>query len=123
LEEYENNDVLALDEDSDDDLRELNDANNNFGNHADNRVENWMRETVAAMIRSEIELYKAAKGVRLRDPQSGLFSNPLDWWRVHKDDFPHLANLSIKYLAIPATSAPSERVFSTAGLTIAKDRA
>jgi hypothetical protein len=50
-----NNDVLTLDEDSDDDLHELNDANDNFGNHADNRGENWMRETVAEMIRSEIE--------------------------------------------------------------------
>ncbi len=123
MDEDDNNDVLALDEDSDNDLHELNDANDNFGNHADNRVENWMRETEAEMIRPEIELYKAAKGLRLRDPQSGLFSNPLDWWRVYKDDFLHLANLAIKYLAIPATSAPSERVFSIAGLTIAKDRA
>jgi hypothetical protein len=29
----------------------------------------------------------------------------------------------MKLLSIPATSAPSERVFSTDGLTIAKDRA
>ncbi len=104
--------MLTLDEDSDEDLCELNDANDNFGNHADNRGENWMHETVAEMIWSEIKLYKAANGIRLRDPQSGLFSNPLDWWRVHKDDFLHLANLSIKYLAIPATLAPSEHVFS-----------
>jgi len=123
LDEDDNNDVLGLDEDSDDDLRELIDANDQIGNRVDNRGENWTREVVTQMIQKEIELYKAAKGAKLRDPQSGLFSNPLDWWRVHKDDFPYLANLAIKYLAIPATSAPSERVFSSAGLTIAKDRA
>ena len=118
LDEDDNNDVLGLDEDSDDDLCELIDANDQIGNRVDDRGENWTREVVTQMVQKEIELYKAAKGAELRDPQSGLFSNPLDWWRVHRDDFPYLANL-----AIPATLVPSERVFSSAGLTIAKDRA
>jgi hypothetical protein len=47
----------------------------------------------------------------------------LEWWRANNNKFPVLASLAQKYLAIPATSAPSERVFSVAGLTIAKDRA
>ena len=70
------------------------------------------------------DIIKILKGKnKLRDPLTGLFENPLDWWRVNETNFPYLAKLALKYLSIPATSAPSERVFSTAGLTIAKDRA
>jgi len=106
-----------------DDLQELIDANDDPDNLIGDAVENWNRETVGGMIRTEIDLYKSAKALKLTDPETGKFSNPLDWWRVHQSDFPYLAKLSIRYLAIPATSAPSERVFSTAGLTISKERA
>ncbi len=50
------------------------------------------------------------------------YNNPLDWWCLKAQQFPLLSKLAIRYLCIPATSAPSERVFSTAGLTIAKER-
>ena len=106
-----------------DDLQELIDANDGPDNLIGDAVENWNRETVGVVMQNELDLYKSAKGLKLTDPETGKFSNPLDWWRVHQSDFPYLAKLSIRYLAIPATSAPSERVFSTAGLTISKDRA
>jgi hypothetical protein len=72
LDEDDNSDVLGLDEDSDDDLHELIDANDQIGNRVDNRGENWTRKVVTEMIQSEIELYKTANGAKLRDPQSGL---------------------------------------------------
>ena len=50
-------------------------------------------------------------------------SNSLDWWRAHENEFPQLAPLARRYLAIPATEVPSERVFSSAGMTITKLRA
>ena len=87
------------------------------------KKKNWSQERVREIIQAEIKLYKAAKGMKLRGPLTRHFGNPLDWWKVNETNFPWLAKLAMKYLSIPATSAPSEQVFSTAGLTIVKDRA
>lgn len=40
--------------------------------------------------------------------------DPLVWWRKH-ENFPLVAKLAKKYLCIPATSSPSEWVFSASG--------
>ncbi|KAL3761407.1 hypothetical protein ACHAWU_007366 [Discostella pseudostelligera] len=53
----------------------------------------------------------------------GDFLNPLDWWRDNSTKYPNLALLALEYLAIPATSAPSERVFSRAGRLLTMKRA
>ena len=61
------------------------------------------------------------------DPETGLPSytiiDPLAWWKEYAAALPILASLAHRTLCVPATSAPSERLFSLAGLTIAKDRA
>ncbi|XP_076832817.1 E3 SUMO-protein ligase ZBED1-like [Brachyhypopomus gauderio] len=41
--------------------------------------------------------------------------DPLAWWKVHKITFPQLCSMARKYLCVPATSAPSERLFSAGG--------
>lgn len=46
----------------------------------------------------------------------------LDWWKVNYNIFPNLAALAKIILAIPATSAPSERNFSYAGILITNKR-
>jgi hypothetical protein len=40
------------------------------------------------------------------------FNNPLKWWKENCAKYPYVANIACKYLAIPATSAPSEQVWS-----------
>ena len=41
--------------------------------------------------------------------------NIFEWWQANMNRFPLLYKLTPKYLSIPATSAPSERIFSKAG--------
>lgn len=45
------------------------------------------------------------------------------WWKNQTTQFPLLSTLAQKVFSIPATSAPSERVFSVAGLVIRRHRA
>ena len=47
----------------------------------------------------------------------------LVWWRVNAVRFPYLARVARRFLAIPATSAPAERVWSTAGNLVDDTRA
>lgn len=51
----------------------------------------------------------------LQMPHVDRKQNPLHFWESHKNFFPKLYLLARKYLCVPATSVPSERVFSKAG--------
>ena len=50
-------------------------------------------------------------------------TGPLDWWQIRKPMYPILTKLVMKFLCVPGTSVPSERVFSAAGNLVTKKRA
>ena len=48
--------------------------------------------------------------------------SPFDWWKRNCRLYPNVSKLAQTYLSIPATSVPSERLFSKAGLVITNRR-
>ena len=61
----------------------------------------------------ELDAYSAEK-------QISREANHLIWWNNNSARFQHLAKVAKALFSIPATSAPAERIFSNAGLTVNK---
>ncbi|XP_050950340.1 zinc finger BED domain-containing protein 4 [Labeo rohita] len=61
-----------------------------------------------AQIDAEIDLYR-------KETSISLMACPLEWWKDNAQRYPLLSTLAKSYLSVPATSVPSERVFSVAG--------
>jgi hypothetical protein len=82
------------------------------------------KEQVKASIQLEMNNYIQAQQINMYDVQDGKYvpTCTLVAWKTQEKRFPYLAAAAMRVLAIPATSAPSERVFSTAGLTNTKQR-
>ena len=74
----------------------------------------------ADFVNDEVTAYLAVKEAdHSSDPDNTL---ALRWWKENYKRFPHVAILARKYLAIPCSSAPSERVFSQAKLIYSRSR-
>lgn len=63
----------------------------------------------------EIDLY-------LSLPEEPFTTDPLVWWPKHAKQLPDLALMAQQYLAVPASSASVERLFSAAGRDFSKHR-
>ncbi|XP_059095066.1 zinc finger BED domain-containing protein 4-like [Tigriopus californicus] len=74
----------------------------------------------------ESGLFKSARcelNAYFQQPCESRHSNQITWWNKDgRAQFPLLYKLAMKYSIIPATSVPSERVFSVAGQVLSKRR-
>lgn len=70
---------------------------------------------------SELERYIALKPGKFRD-SDGNQTDVLKWWHTNEANFPLLSRIAKFILSIPASSAASERDFSSAGLTLSDRR-
>ena len=71
----------------------------------------------------ELSTYKSNWIKQSLKSTDGKLSNPLLWWKENQSQFPILAKLARDFLSIPATSAPSERVWSRAANVLTLKRA
>jgi hypothetical protein len=72
-------------------------------------------DSVAAAPVSELDDFSKEAGIEIS-------KCPLEWWTARAARYPVLAQMARVYLAVPASSAPSERVFSVASLVLTDRR-
>ena len=79
-------------------------------------------EFLRISIDDEWRRYRQFRRLALRTKADGRPTNPLDWWIKYDKLFPLIASLARKVLAVPASEAPSERVFSKLSLLVQSSR-
>jgi len=75
------------------------------------------QENTTARSLCKNELYQLLLGnnfkMRVQDNNSKVYNcPPLSWWKSSSHRFVNLGKLAVKYLGVPATSAPSEHIWS-----------
>jgi hypothetical protein len=68
----------------------------------------FSRRSKIPQAEKEFELYCADD-----DPPGDEITDVLSWWKAKSKKYPNLSRMARDYLAIPATSTSSERLFST----------
>ena len=123
--------LSAINDKDGDELIEDNNGNNGVNNNDDDSIDSLdaisnargtnmptaeLQQTSPEQhCRKEWDSYKNIRDVSRK-------ANPLEWWHTHGDKFPILSVLAKRFLAVQATSASSERVFSHASRIMSHNR-
>jgi hypothetical protein len=70
--------------------------------------ESETEQSILPSPQSEVDKYLALPQLPLQ--RNGKDTTPLDWWKIHSNQFPHLARITMH-----ASSAGPERLFSATG--------
>ena len=76
-------------------------------------AEEEVHEEPEVFLQTEVDAYLQLPALPFQ--RRGTDTNPLDWWSVNGPNMPHLLKMARQFLAMPASSAGPERVFSSAG--------
>lgn len=80
-------------------------------------------EAVFGSQQSNISLNAPSKlEIYLEEPVEGRKVDPIEWWHTYASKYSHLSQIARDFLVIPATSVPSEQMFSIAGQILTKRR-
>ena len=110
-----------------DEVNRLLNNNNNFFADSDedeDEVDEPAPVLLADTVAAEVRNFRAARGqpMYVLGGDTSPYSDPLVWWQANAPKLPYVWLLASVVLAVPATSAPSERVFSAAANIVDKKR-
>jgi hypothetical protein len=108
---------VAGEEEEEEEEDEFFDAAYRFSQNLEARPSQQGR-TEGSLTRLTIELETYLDLPRLNTPKV----DGLGWWKAQQHSFPLLAECARKYHCIPASSAPSERLFSASGNLVSQKR-
>ena len=82
-----------------------------------------LKQQVKSAMKLQLRAYRQAAPLAVESHKLKEV-DPLEWWKDHHEDFKVVWELAEEFLAIPATSADSERAFSNSNnvLTLKRTR-
>jgi hypothetical protein len=92
------------------------------GSSASRSIFKYLAEESESVSQSTVDDTDIEINMYLKTPKIKQNESSLTWWNKNKLVFPKIAKVAHKYLGIPATSVPSERLFSSAGNVISSRR-
>lgn len=89
------------------------------------KVEEKRRSAEASVLSDNVvdqEMEAFLLDVNTLDSSSAMDIEPFSFWEKRKEKLPKIYDIAVDILSIPATSAPTERVFSRASFVLKRNR-